>query len=119
MATEKKFGCIIYEDVFDRMDKTFNDEQLGRILRSALNYGFHAVIPELESPFEQYACSELQSIFDRNRESYVDASKSGSIGSAIRHAKTIDELDDRLASIDGITNFQIHEARKKWQEQHK
>ena len=120
MAKEKYYGCIIFEDVFERLDKFLNDEQLGKVMRSALNYGFNGVLPEaFENPIEEYAFSELKSAFDRNKESYDEQSINGKIGSAIKYAKTLDELHERLESIDGLANFEKAEAVKKWKEKHK
>ena len=118
MARETKYGCIIFEDVFDRLDKTFDDEQLGRILRAAYNYGFNGVVPELTEPVEIYACSELQSIFDRNRESYDKQTTEGKVAAAKRYAKTADSLKERLNEIDGLTEYQKFEILRDWKDKH-
>lgn len=114
MSRDKKYGCILFEDVFNRLDKTFTDEQLGRILRSAYNYGFYGVIPELTDPVEAYACSELQGVFDRNRESYEKPILDGKINAAKRYAKTADQLKERLKDIDGLTEHEKFEILRDW-----
>ena len=120
MASDKKFGCIIFEDVFERLDKFLNDEQFGKVMRSALDYGFNGVLPEaFENPIEEYAFSELKSAFDRNKESYDEASVNGKIGSAIKYSKTLEELKERLEAIDGLVPFEKAEAVKKWKAKHK
>lgn len=115
---EKKYGCIIYEDVFDRLDSTFTDEELGRILRAAYTYGFHGVIPDLQSPIEKYACAELQSLFDRNKEGYDKQTRDGQIAAAKRYAKTEDDLKDRLEDIEGLTNYEKMELVRDWRSKH-
>lgn len=115
---DTRYGCIIFEDVFDRLDKTFDDEQLGRILRAAYNYGFNGVIPELTEPVEVYACSELQGIFDRNRESYDKQTIDGKVASAKRYAHSVDDLKDRLNEIDGLLEHQKAQIVIDWKKKH-
>lgn len=120
MATDKKFGCIVFEDAFNRLDKFLDDEQFGRVMRSALNYGFTGELPgEFVSPIEEFAFDELKTTFDRNKESYDDASMNGLIGSAMHHAKTVDNLKDRLENIEGLTNYEKADIIKKWKARHK
>ena len=113
---EKKFGCIMYEDVFTRLDEHFDDNALGRILRAAYRYGFWSELPNLSDGTEDYACSELMGVFDRNRDSYDKQSKDGQISAAIRYAKTEDDLIERLHGIEGIVNHEIFEAKQKWKD---
>lgn len=120
MATDKKFGCIIFEDAFNRLDKFLDDEQFGRVMRSALNYGFNGELPKpFDSPIEEFAFDELKTTFDRNKESYDDASVNGLIGSAMRYAKSVDDLKDRLENIEGLANYEKADIVKKWKDKHK
>lgn len=112
--SENKFGCIVYEDVFNRLDKRLSDEALGRIFRAAYNYGFFGEIPQLTDPTEDYACADLMSVFDRNREAYEKQTRDGQISAAIKYAKTLEDLDERLTGIDGLTSHDIFEIRNRW-----
>lgn len=116
--SESKFGCIVYEDVFSRLDKRFDDQALGRIMRAAFTYGFFGVMPELKDPTEDYACADLMSVFDRNREAYDNRSRDGKINAAIKHAKSIEDLDERLSGIDGITNHDLFEIHRRYKDLH-
>lgn len=111
---DKKYGCLIFEDVFDRLNDTFDNESFGRVLRAALNYGFNGVKPKLENPLERYACSELTSVFDRNRESYTDSSINGLIGSAMRYAVDLDDFKQRIKQIEGLTSHDQFEQVAKF-----
>lgn len=113
---KEKFACMIYPDVFDRLDTFFkSNESFGRILRAAMNYGFKDIPPALDDPTEQYACSELTSIFDRNRDSYNKRSRDGQIATAIQYATDAEDLTGRLKAIDeNITNYEISQITQKW-----
>lgn len=115
---DKKYGCLIFEDVFARLNETFSDESFGRVLKAALDYGFNGVVPELENPLERYACSELTSSFDRNRESYEDSSKNGQIGNAMRYSKDIDDFKHRIKQIDSLTSHDQFELLQKFKERY-
>ena len=115
---DKKYGCLIFEDVFERLNKTFDDESLGRVLRSALDYGFNGVVPELENPLEKYACSELTSTFDRNRESYNDSSTNGKIGNAMRYAVDLEDFKEKIKQIEGLTSHDQYEQIAKFRERY-
>lgn len=115
MKEKNKFACMIYQDVFERMSKTFDDETLGRVLRAAFDYGFTGKEPELESPVENYACGELTSTFDRNRDSYNKRSRDGQIATAIQYSASKDDLLERLAAIDPeMKPFEQNEIYQKW-----
>lgn len=119
MSERNKFACYIYEDQFDRLSRTFNDESFGRIMRAAFEFGFNGVVPELESPIELYACGELMDSFKRNRESYDGKSIDGQINAAIRHAKNEEDLKRRLEGIEGLTSHQQFEAVKRYRDKNK
>ena len=114
MKDKNTFACMIYNDTFERLSKTFNDDSLGRVLRAAFNYGFTGELPELEDPTESYACGELIDTFKRNKESYNQQSIEGSINASIQWAKTEADLRQRLAGIEGITSHEEFEAIKRW-----
>lgn len=114
MKDRNTFACMIYNDTFERLSKTFDDESLGRVLRAAFNFGFTGEVPELESPVESYACGELIDTFKRNKESYNQQSIEGSINAHIQWAKTEADLKQRLAGIEGITSHDQYEAIKRF-----
>jgi len=114
VSDKENFACMIYADTFERLSSTFDDESLGRVLRAALNFGFTGEAPELEIPVEIYACGELVDTFKRNRESYNQQIIEGKINAHIGHAKSEQDLRNRLAGIEGITNFEIAQALKRY-----
>lgn len=114
MKDRNRFACMIYEDIFKRLDRTFDDESLGRVLRAAINYGFTGEEPKLSSPVEEYACGELTDSFDRNKESYDQKSINGSINANILWAKNEEDLKNRLSGIENITQIEIHEAVRRF-----
>lgn len=119
MSERNKFACYLYQDQFERLNETFDDATLGRILRAAFTFGFTGELVELSEPIEKYACRELTDSFARNRESYEQKSVDGSINAAIKYAKNEEDLKNRLAGIEGITSFQQFEAVKRFREKRK
>ena len=119
---EDRWGCIIYEDQFLRLDKTFSDDAFGRIMKAALRFGFSGAdrekAEELEDPTEAFAAGMLQDSFKRNRESYEDQSANGSIGAAMKYARTVEDLRERLSSL-GLESIETARYVNKWKKDHK
>lgn len=114
---QNNFGCIMYEDVFKRLSNQFDNESLGRVLRSAFNYGFYEIPVDLNDRTEEFACGMLTDIFDRNKCSYDERVTQGRINASIQHAKSINDLDKRLQEF-GLAPHEISEARMRWRKQH-
>lgn len=120
MKKEDRWGCIIFEDQFRRLDKTFSDDAFGRIMRAALNFGFYGKDKEeeLKDPTEAFAAGWLQDSFKRNRESYEEQTVNGSIGAAMKYARDVEDLRERLTSI-GLPNSEAAMYVIKWKKEHK
>lgn len=114
--SEKKYGCLIFEDQFERLDKVFSDAALGRVIRTALRTAYYGEINELEDGMEWYACDELITSFERNKNILVQSSLDGQVGNAMRYAKNLSNFKDRLEGIDGLTNHEKAQWIAKYKE---
>ena len=113
MIKQQNFANMIYEDTFQRLDRAFDDESFGRVLKAALKYSFTKEEPRLESDIERYACEELICAFERNKASYDQKIIDGKINAAIRWAADETDLERRLNEIEGITQEDIAKAASR------
>lgn len=114
--SEKKYGCMIFEDQFERLDRVFDDSALGRVIRSAFRKTYYGEENTLEDGKEWYACDELTTSFERNKTILDQSSIDGKVGNAMRYAKTLNGFKERLDGIEGLTNYEKSQWIAKFRE---
>ena len=117
--SEKKFGCMIFEDQFERLDRVFDDSALGRVIRAAFRKIYYGEENALEDGKEWYACDELTTSFERNKTILDQSSIDGKIGNAIKYAKNEEDFKQRISGIEGLTSHDQYELLLKFRDRKK
>lgn len=73
-TTAEKKSLLLYYDYKSHFD-FLTDEQLGRIVRSMLEYEVDGVLPEFDEPILKMTFSFIRSNLDRDREKWVKMCK--------------------------------------------